>query len=143
MIFHSKHIKITVFYSVLCLSECQTLGKTLFFNEILKGNDLCKCMWMNICNTFFKNQQNQFSRGLAENQKKTIFQRSCRKQKKQKKKTIFQRACKKPKKKQFSRGLGIWGVSRKTSEIFFCFFFVFFGFFEVLEFGVSQERVLK
>ena len=100
VIFHSKHIKITVFYSVLCLSECQTLGKTLFFNEILKGNDLCKCMWMNICNTFFKNQQKQFSRGLAENQKKTIFQRSCRK----------------PKKNNFP---------------------------EVLEFGVSQERVLK
>ena len=120
-----------MFYSVLCLSECQTLGKTFFFNEILKGNDLCKCMWMNICNTFFKNQQNQFSRGLAENQKKQKKKQFSRGLAENQKKTIFQRACRKPKKtkkkQKKSRGLGIWGVSRKSSEIMFFLFFLVFS----------------
>ena len=57
------------------------------------------------------------------------------------KKTKKTKKTKKNKKKQFSRGLGLWGVFRKSSEILFFFgFFGFFGFFEVLEFGVTQEE---
>ena len=44
----------------------------------------------------------------------------------------------------FFRGLGIWGVFRKSSEILFFFvFFVFFGFFRGLGIWGDSRRVLK
>ena len=105
------------------------------------------CGWTSAILSSKTNKPN-FPEVLQKTKKTKKIQRSCRKPKKKQKKNNFPEGLQKTKKNKKNKKKTIfqrsWNLGCLKKEfwnnVFFCFFF---GFFEVLEFGVSQDRVLK